>query len=69
MSLMFRASRFCIQASQTGKVLARWTGGSKALMLSPGRDFLTSTGRHMPYLIVSDDNGLTNIGIWAFLKN
>ena len=34
-SLMFRASRFCIRASQIGEALARWAGGSKALMLSP----------------------------------
>ena len=35
MSLMFRASRFCIRASKTGEALARWSSGSKTLMLSP----------------------------------
>ena len=34
-SPIFRASRFCIRASQTGDALARWAGGSKTLMLSP----------------------------------
>ena len=35
MSLMFRASRFCIRASENGEALARWASGSKTLMLSP----------------------------------
>ena len=34
-SLTFQASRFCIRASQTGEALARWAGGSKALIVSP----------------------------------
>ena len=35
MSLMFRASRFCIRASETREALAQWASGSKTLMLSP----------------------------------
>ena len=47
---MFWASRFCIRASPTEKVLARWAGGSKALMLSPVSEYL-NTSYKLSYML------------------
>ena len=54
MSLMFRASRLCIRASETGEALARWAIGSKTLMLSPVNDIIDinkDVGRNMPLIV------------------
>ena len=73
---MFRASRFCIRASQTGEALARWAGGSKPLMLSPARMNIASNSLHFAHgvdlkgilAIYAKDSSFYSIQFYEFYK-